>query len=110
LPADKPDVVSAHGQKSDLHKQMNRERPSAAVPRENCLMGLSPADLALLGESDFNKESNKMSEHMAGMVRHVLTSIGGLMIMMGYADEATVTAVVGAAITLMGFAWSWMSK
>jgi hypothetical protein len=44
------------------------------------------------------------------MVRHVLTSVGGLMIMMGYADEATVTAVVGAAITLMGFAWSWMSK
>jgi hypothetical protein len=87
----------------------NRERPSAAVPREHCLMGLSPADLAQLGMGDFNKERN-MSDHMAGMIRHVLTSIGGLMIMMGYADEATVTAVVGAAITLMGFAWSWMSK
>jgi hypothetical protein len=87
----------------------NRERPSAAVPREHCLMGLSPADLALLGESDFNMERN-MSEHMAGVIRHVLTSVGGLMIMMGYADEATVTAVVGASLTLMGFVWSYMSK
>jgi hypothetical protein len=88
----------------------NRVRgPSPLCLRDLPLDGLSPADLAQLGVSDFNMERN-MSEHTAGMIRHVLTSIGGLMIMMGYADEATVTAVVGAALTLMGFAWSWMAK
>jgi hypothetical protein len=88
---------------------INRERPSAAVPRENCLMGLSPADLAQLGMGDFNME-RKMSEHTAGMVRHVLTSVGGLLVMMGYADEGMVAAMVGAAMTIIGFAWSWMAK
>jgi hypothetical protein len=88
----------------------NRERPSAAVPRENCLMGLSPADLTQLGMGDFNRERNAMSEQTAGMVRHVLTSIGGLLVMMGYADEGMVTAAVGAVMTIVGFAWSWMSK
>jgi hypothetical protein len=73
-------------------------------------MGLSPADLALLGESDFNMERKTMTEHTAGMVRHVLTSVGGLMVMMGYTDEGTMAMVVGAAMTLLGFAWSWMSK
>jgi hypothetical protein len=88
----------------------NRERPSAAVPREHCLMGLSPADLALLGESDFNMERNKMTDHTAGMVRHVLTSVGGLLVMMGYTDEMTMATVVGAVMTILGFTWSWMSK
>jgi hypothetical protein len=93
-----------------MKKVLDSERPGVGVPRDLPLDGLSPADLAQPGLGDFNMERNKMSEHMAGMVRHVLTSVGGLMIMMGYADEATVTAVVGAAITLMGFAWSWMAK
>jgi hypothetical protein len=88
---------------------IDRERPSAAVPREHCLMGLSPADLALLGESDF-KERTTMSEQTAGMVRHVLTSLGGLLVMMGYTDEGTMTTVVGSLMVILGFAWSWVAK
>jgi hypothetical protein len=88
---------------------INCERPSAAVPRELPLDGLSPADLALLGMGDLNKERT-MDERTAGMIRHVLTSVGGLMVMMGYTDDATVLAVTGAAMTLLGFVWSYMAK
>ena len=51
-----------------------------------------------------------MTEHTAGMVRHVLTSLGGLMVMLGYTDEMTMATVVGAIMTLVGFVWSWKSK
>jgi hypothetical protein len=88
---------------------LNCERRSAAVPRDLPLDGLSPADLAKLRIGDLNME-RKMSEHMSGMVRHILTSIGGVLVMMGYTDEMTMATVVGAAMTLLGFAWSWMAK
>jgi hypothetical protein len=46
-----------------------------------------------------------------GIFRHVLTALGGgLMVAKGYADESTVNAGIGAAVTLAGVAWSVIDK
>jgi hypothetical protein len=88
----------------------NCERPSAAVPRELPLDGLSPADLAQLGVGDFNMERNTMTEQWMGVVRHVLTAVGAVMVAMGYMDDTMWTTIMGAMMTLVPFVWSWKSK
>jgi hypothetical protein len=85
------------------------ERPSAAVPRELPLDGLSPADLAELGLGDFTTERT-MDDKMMGVVRHMLTALGALFVYAGYTDDATWTMVAGSMATMIGFAWSWMAK
>lgn len=45
-------------------------------------------------------------EQVLGVVRHVLTFGGGYVVAKGFLDEATMTAVVGAIITLGGALWS----
>jgi archaeosine-15-forming tRNA-guanine transglycosylase len=85
--------------------------------RDNCgrmlplsLMGLSESELTALASEGVLITERTMDERTAGMIRHVLTSVGGLMVMMGYTDDATVLAVTGAAMTLLGFIWSYMAK
>jgi archaeosine-15-forming tRNA-guanine transglycosylase len=74
------------------------------------LMGLTESELTALASEGILITERTMDERTAGMVRHVLTSVGGLVVMMGYADEATVLTMVGAVMTLIGFVWSWMAK
>ncbi len=45
-----------------------------------------------------------------GVVRHVLTFGGGVLIAMGYLEEAMWAEVSGAVMTLVGAAWSIMDK
>lgn len=45
-------------------------------------------------------------EQVLGVVRHVLTFGGGYVVAKGFLDEATMTAVVGAIITIGGALWS----
>ena len=45
-------------------------------------------------------------EQVLGIVRHILTFAGGLVVSKGMLDEATMTAVVGAVITIGGALWS----
>ena len=45
-----------------------------------------------------------------GVVRHILTAVGGVFVYMGYTDDATWTMVAGSIATMIGFMWSWMSK
>lgn len=45
-----------------------------------------------------------------GILRHVLTALGGLLVAKGYADESTINAGIGGAITLGGAAWSIIDK
>jgi len=45
-----------------------------------------------------------------GFARHILTFVGGLLVARGTLDAATAEAVVGAAITLGGAAWSAADK
>lgn len=49
-------------------------------------------------------------EQFIGIVRHSLTFIGGLLIMKGIVDDATLNEVVGGIITLAGTIWSIVEK
>lgn len=45
-----------------------------------------------------------------GIARHILTFIGGFLVVRGYVDESTLTEVVGSTITLAGLIWSVLEK
>lgn len=45
-----------------------------------------------------------------GLVRHVLTAVGGILVAKGFIDETTLTQVVGAVITIGGAVWSVLAK
>lgn len=49
-------------------------------------------------------------ERVGGLVRHVLTTLGGYLVGKGYFDETTMTELVGAVMTIIGVAWSWRAK
>lgn len=49
-------------------------------------------------------------EQILGIVRHGLTFVGGILIMKGLVDEATVTEIIGGVITLAGTIWSVIEK
>lgn len=49
-------------------------------------------------------------EQVLGIVRHSLTFVGGILIMKGLIDEATVTEIVGGVVTLAGTIWSVIEK
>lgn len=45
-----------------------------------------------------------------GIVRHVLTFVGGFLVMQGLIDEEMVTEISGAVVTLAGGIWSIIDK
>lgn len=49
-------------------------------------------------------------EQLKGLVRHTLTFVGGILVLKGYLDEALVTEIVGAGVTLTGAIWSIIQK
>jgi len=49
-------------------------------------------------------------EQVMGIIRHVLTFVGGIIVMKGYADEAFVMEVTGGVLTLIGGVWSIVTK
>jgi hypothetical protein len=49
-------------------------------------------------------------EQIMGIIRHVLTFVGGIVVMKGYADEAFVVEVTGGILTLFGGVWSIVNK
>lgn len=49
-------------------------------------------------------------EMVQSIVRHVLTFGGGIAVGKGWLDESTMTAVVGAAVTIVGAIWAVMNK
>lgn len=51
-----------------------------------------------------------MSEKIKGLLRHILTFAGSVLVTKGVIDEAMLTEVVGAIITLTGFVLSWLDK
>ena len=50
------------------------------------------------------------NDKITGLLRHILTFVGGYLVTAGIIDEQMLTEVVGAIITLVGFVWSWTSK
>lgn len=49
-------------------------------------------------------------DQVLGLVRHVLTFLGGFLITKGVIDEATSIEAIGAIVTLIGSVWSVASK
>jgi hypothetical protein len=49
-------------------------------------------------------------EQLLGIVRHGLTFVGGLLLMKGLVDEAMLSEISGAVITLTGAIWSVINK
>jgi hypothetical protein len=49
-------------------------------------------------------------EKTLGVVRHVLTFVGGIVVMKGFASDSTVQEIIGTALTLVGSIWSVVSK
>lgn len=50
------------------------------------------------------------SEQLAGIIRHILTTLGGGLATKGLIDEAALSAIAGGIAALVGVAWSWWSK
>ena len=45
-----------------------------------------------------------------GIMRHLLTFVGGILVMKGVVDEATFTEISGALLTVVGGIWSVLVK
>ena len=50
------------------------------------------------------------SEQWLGFIRHILTGLGGMFVAAGWIDESTAAQLVGGAMTVAGFVWSWVTK
>lgn len=51
-----------------------------------------------------------MKESMLSLLRHGLTFLGGYLVAQGWLDDATMTGMVGAIVTLAGAAWGMWEK
>lgn len=49
-------------------------------------------------------------EQVFGLIRHTLTFVGGLLVMKGVIDEATMAELTGGVITFVGLVWSFYDK
>ena len=49
-------------------------------------------------------------EQILGIIRHVLTFVGGVLVAKGLASEALSQELVGATATLIGGVWSIIEK
>jgi hypothetical protein len=45
-----------------------------------------------------------------GLIRHLLTFVGGYAVANGIADEATIEQLVGGIVTVLGIIWSIKQK
>jgi hypothetical protein len=50
------------------------------------------------------------ADQVAGVVRAVLSAVGGYFVAKGVIDSATLVSIAGAAATLVAAIWSVMSK
>ena len=49
-------------------------------------------------------------EQVLGIVRHILTFAGGLLLMKGFIDESQQTEIIGGVASLVGTIWSIVVK
>ena len=53
---------------------------------------------------------NLSKEQVLGIIRHVLTFAGGIVLSQGLIDQALLNTVIGSSITLIGAIWSIVVK
>lgn len=59
----------------------------------------------------YTKKILKMNqEQILGVVRHILTFVGGILIAKGLLAEALTEEIIGGVMTLAGTVWSIFSK
>ena len=51
-----------------------------------------------------------MKDQLSGLIRHVLTFVGGIIVTKGLIDESLVQEVIGGIMTLVGAVWSIIAK
>lgn len=49
-------------------------------------------------------------ERILGILRHVLTFVGGIVVAKGWLDDVTYMELAGAVVSLVGALWSVFSK
>lgn len=49
-------------------------------------------------------------EKVFGVIRHILTFVGGGIVLLGYTDDAMVQEVIGGVLALVGTVWSILDK
>lgn len=49
-------------------------------------------------------------EQVVGVIRHVLTFVGGILVIKGIVDDAMVQEVLGGVLGLVGTVWSIVDK
>lgn len=49
-------------------------------------------------------------EVVQGLVRHALTTVGGIMASKGYIEAGEVEIIVGGALAIIGVIWSMVNK
>lgn len=55
-------------------------------------------------------ESEVLKPILAGMVRHGLTALGGILVTDGVMQSSEMSGFVGAGMVIAGVAWSWWQK
>jgi hypothetical protein len=49
-------------------------------------------------------------DQILGIVRHVLTGVGGVLVTKGYLDDGMLQTAVGGLIAIAGVVWSVLAK
>jgi hypothetical protein len=49
-------------------------------------------------------------EQIQGIVRHVLTFVGGILVLQGVIEESLINELIGGVVALAGTLWSIFSK
>lgn len=50
-------------------------------------------------------------DQIFGIIRHVLTTLGGVAVTKGWIDEESILELTGLVMSAVGFAWSfWIKK
>lgn len=53
---------------------------------------------------------NLGKDQVLGIIRHILTFVGGIILTQGLVDQTILDTVIGSSITLIGAIWSIVSK
>ena len=51
-----------------------------------------------------------MNQQVLGIIRHALTTIGGVLLAVGIGDPESMLEVTGGIVTLVGIIWSWFKN
>lgn len=93
-----------------MKKLLDSAHDAAGVPRDCQFMGLAASEMGRLASEAAYLTERNMDEKKLGVIRHVLTAAGAVMVYMGWTDDATWTTVMGSLMVMVPMVWSWMSK